>query len=99
MFLKSFIILVVVAVILTVMLTIGMRNLKGKLKVLMFLPSIASMVFLGVVWANAIPNLDDWNVRFLYLGCLTVMGIMIVAMNFVILYIHKKIKDRKEDKQ
>ena len=97
MFLKSFIILVVVALILTVMLTIGMRNLKGKLKVLIFLPSIASTVFLGVVWVNAIPNLDDWNVRFMYLGFLTVMGIMIVAINFVILYIQKKINDRKED--
>ncbi len=99
MFLKSFIILVVVALILTVMLTIGMRNLKGKLKVLIFVPSIASMIFLVVVWVNAIPNLDDWNRRFLYLGCLTAMGIIIVAMNLVILYIHKKIKDRKEDKQ
>lgn len=97
MFLKSFVILVVVALILTVMLTIGLRNLKGKLKVLIFLPSIASIIFLGVVWVNAIPNIDDWNVRFLYLGFLTVMGILIVAMNFVILYIQKKIKDRKED--
>ncbi|WBW97721.1 hypothetical protein [Oceanirhabdus sp. W0125-5] len=97
MFLKSFTILVVVALILTIMLTIGMRNLKGKLKILIFLPSIAITVFLGVVWVNAIPNLDDWNRRFLYLGYLTVMGIIIVAMNLVILYVHKKIKDRKED--
>jgi len=98
MFLKSFIILVVVALILTVMLTVGMRNLKGKMKILIFLPSIAIMLFLGAVWVNAIPNLDEWDMRFLYLGFLTVMGIMIVAMNFVILYIHKKIKDRKEDR-
>ena len=97
MFLKSFIILVVVALILTVMLTIGLGNLRGKLKVLIFLPSITIIIFLCVVWVNAIPNLDDWDMRFLYLGCLTFMGIMIVAMNFVILYIQKKIKDRKED--
>lgn len=99
MFLKSFIILVVVAFILTVMFTIGLRNLKGKLKVLIFLPSIASVVFLGVVWVNAIPNINDWNRRFLYLGFLTLMGIMIVVMNFVILHIHKKIKNGKEDRE
>ena len=99
MFLKSFIILIVVALILTVIVTVGMRNLKGNLKILRFLPSIASVIFIAITWVNAIPNMNDTNMRFMYLGILTFMGIIIVAMNLIIVYIHKKIKQRKEDKK